>query len=543
MTDERRIAWLENANIQQYIQRIRASWMQRPPLPQQYSRSYVDLEAVIEEFEQRTPRIVFFGLIKAGKSTLLNALIARPILPTRTNRATGVITRLYYGSPAAEVVFSGSSGTYKRSIALDDVASYILLDLDHGQSLAQENVDSVQVTLPAELLRGLEFVDTPGLQDTAQLSECSMAEIARADMAILVLSAVAIFSQEEQRAADQAQELLGGNLALVVNRFDQIDQEDGGELLAWTSDVTQHYGNRYVRQPRLFATAARQALMRNSAERGVSDVLALEAWLQELFAPPHGLQLILHVRLHKMEQALKKLRTAIQAIALQEKHAQHMYAAHAQAKMLARRNDDERLLAHLRAMVPLLTQSFVERSMKAIEPLFANDSWRSEASIRQLLEGQVKVMCEQFDEELKERATKLPQEYMPKLQTPAFSFTVATSHATTVGSIVGGILGSALSFGVGSAVGIGLGFQLGKLAAGDLRGQTLASVQAAIQIAADELVEQLARYIVKLEQSLALQYNLADSEPSARATYQSIQLWIQSFLQQLQTIRKQEGLL
>jgi hypothetical protein len=45
-------------------------------------------------------RITFFGVFKAGKSTILNALVGRDILPTRANRATGVVTRLSYSVKA-----------------------------------------------------------------------------------------------------------------------------------------------------------------------------------------------------------------------------------------------------------------------------------------------------------------------------------------------------------------------------------------------------------------------------------------------------------
>ncbi len=38
--------------------------------------------------------IAFIGTFKSGKSTLINALIGRDILPTKANRATGVITEI-----------------------------------------------------------------------------------------------------------------------------------------------------------------------------------------------------------------------------------------------------------------------------------------------------------------------------------------------------------------------------------------------------------------------------------------------------------------
>src|SRR4051794_35064320 len=54
-------------------------------------------------------QITFFGAFKAGKTSLLNAFVGAPLLPTRANRATGAVTRLQYApQPYASVVRDGS---------------------------------------------------------------------------------------------------------------------------------------------------------------------------------------------------------------------------------------------------------------------------------------------------------------------------------------------------------------------------------------------------------------------------------------------------
>jgi hypothetical protein len=55
----------------------------------------------LKEVERHTCRIAVIGQIKAGKSTLVNALTKRPdLLPTDVNPSTAVITKLHFGGPA-----------------------------------------------------------------------------------------------------------------------------------------------------------------------------------------------------------------------------------------------------------------------------------------------------------------------------------------------------------------------------------------------------------------------------------------------------------
>ncbi|MBX2806037.1 MAG: dynamin family protein [Hyphomicrobiales bacterium] len=59
------------------------------------------VSSMLSEIESHSCRIAVIGQIKAGKSSLINALIRRPgLLPTDINPSTAVITKLYFGAPA-----------------------------------------------------------------------------------------------------------------------------------------------------------------------------------------------------------------------------------------------------------------------------------------------------------------------------------------------------------------------------------------------------------------------------------------------------------
>jgi hypothetical protein len=104
-------------------------------------------------------RVAIAGRLKAGKSTLVNALIGRRVAPTAVGECTRVVTRFTYG-PADRVDVVCRDGS-RHSLPLDDDG---MIPQRLGVSLAR--VAHVDVTLTSEKLRELTVVDTPGLAST-----------------------------------------------------------------------------------------------------------------------------------------------------------------------------------------------------------------------------------------------------------------------------------------------------------------------------------------------------------------------------------------
>lgn len=104
-------------------------------------------------------RVAIAGRLKAGKSTLVNALIGRRVAPTAVGECTRVVTHFRYG-PADRVDVVRRDGT-RRSLPLDDEG---MIPQRLGVPLGQ--VAYVDVTLTSDKLRELTVVDTPGLAST-----------------------------------------------------------------------------------------------------------------------------------------------------------------------------------------------------------------------------------------------------------------------------------------------------------------------------------------------------------------------------------------
>jgi Dynamin family len=115
-------------------------------------------------------RVAIAGRLKAGKSTLVNALIGRRVAPTAAGECTRVVTRFRYG-PADRV----------DVVTRDDQRHSLPLD-DDGMVPARLGVPAtriayVDVTLTNDRLRTLTVVDTPGLSSTDTASSDRAAQV------------------------------------------------------------------------------------------------------------------------------------------------------------------------------------------------------------------------------------------------------------------------------------------------------------------------------------------------------------------------------
>lgn len=111
-------------------------------------------------------RLAVVGRVKAGKSTLVNALIGRRIAPTRAGECTRVVTWFEFGSPDGAAVVHCHDG---REIPISLVDGRLPEDLP----VPAEEVRRLVVSLQSAPLRGLTLIDTPGLSSLTRENEAA----------------------------------------------------------------------------------------------------------------------------------------------------------------------------------------------------------------------------------------------------------------------------------------------------------------------------------------------------------------------------------
>lgn len=113
----------------------------------------------------RPLRVAITGIIKAGKSTLINALLGRDVSPTAVLTCTYVIYWFHYSGASDDgtekIVVHFYNGISKE-FGIEDLSSYVKFSEESKSFL--DTVSHVDVYLNNELLKEIELIDTPGLK-------------------------------------------------------------------------------------------------------------------------------------------------------------------------------------------------------------------------------------------------------------------------------------------------------------------------------------------------------------------------------------------
>jgi len=198
-------------------------------------------------------RVLVVGEAKRGKSTLVNALLGREILPSGVTPLTAVATTVTYGTQElARVAFLDGRTATCLLAELDDFVT------ERGNPGNRRQVAGVTVEVNAPILAGgIDLVDTPG---TGSVHEHNTAA---ADSALPTMDAAVFVLTADPPVSASERDLLTRVAGLSVSRFVVLNKADyldhGG--LAEALDFTERVVGEATGEPtRIYALSARAAL-------------------------------------------------------------------------------------------------------------------------------------------------------------------------------------------------------------------------------------------------------------------------------------------
>ena len=196
-------------------------------------------------------RLAIAGKVKAGKSTLLNALLGEELAPTDAGECTKIVTWYVEGPTRSVVVHPLVGEPAARPWSRDDGA----IDVALGAWEAAD-VDHLEVSWPTSRLRELTVLDTPGIASisteiSARTHRVLSAEDDRAPVADAVLYLMRHTHASDVRflEAFHDDELAHGtpvNSVGVLSRADEI-----GSCRLDALEVADRIARRYEADPRL----------------------------------------------------------------------------------------------------------------------------------------------------------------------------------------------------------------------------------------------------------------------------------------------------
>lgn len=196
--------------------------------------------------------LAVLGEFKRGKSTLINALLERLLLPSGVIPVTAVTTELRYGAPGMVVSYLDG----RREQAAPARLAEFVTESDNPANRLE--VARVELTLDAPLLRpGAVVVDTPGLASVyAHNTAVALEALEDTDGAIVVLSVDSPVSEDDKEILSLLDER-GTRTFVVVNKADHLPATELGEVRDFIeTQVRGIIGS----STRIFFLAARPAL-------------------------------------------------------------------------------------------------------------------------------------------------------------------------------------------------------------------------------------------------------------------------------------------
>jgi small GTP-binding protein len=219
------------------------------------------------KLEEEAFNLVVLGQFKRGKSTFINALLGEKILPTAIVPLTSVVTILRYGQKLkVEVEYLSDR------IEEVDLAALPTFITERENPQNKKGVKVVTVFYPSEYLRGgVRIIDTPGAGSVySHNTEAAYAYLPYVDAGIFVVSVDPPLSRSEHHFLKDVREFVD-KVFFVLNKIDQVDDEDRQESLQFTTRVIEEEVG--AGKVRIYPVSARRALDAKIA--GDNGLLAL----------------------------------------------------------------------------------------------------------------------------------------------------------------------------------------------------------------------------------------------------------------------------
>jgi small GTP-binding protein len=258
--------------------------------------------------------IVVAGEFNSGKSALVNALLGQRVLEEGVTPTTTRVTLVKYG---------------------DDIS----------QSIGVSGI--AVLTYPLDLLREINFVDTPGTNAVIrEHEELTRNYIPRSDLVLFVTSADRPFTESERQFLDHIREW-GKKIVFVINKRDILAGEN--ELREVTNFVAENAARLLGAPPEIFAVSAKQGSGMNELRAYVQSWLDQAARLRVKFANPLGVaEQIIKRENSRLAHEREQIQIDAETVGAVEREVQ-VYESETKSELSARLAEIDNVMLRLQA--------------------------------------------------------------------------------------------------------------------------------------------------------------------------------------------------
>ncbi|MGD2070379.1 MAG: dynamin family protein [Gemmatimonadota bacterium] len=187
---------------------------------------YPEIAALAERATSPAVDVGVFGRIGSGKSSLVNALVAAPVLPVGATPVTALPLRVERGEPEVLVRFAG---TRTETHPLEAVARFAAESENPGNRLGVTALEIHAPTAP----EGIRFLDTPGVGAYVTPTTASaFAWLPRCDLGLVLIAAGNAIDQDDLALLSGLRSA-GVDWRILLSKADLVPGEQLEETLAY----------------------------------------------------------------------------------------------------------------------------------------------------------------------------------------------------------------------------------------------------------------------------------------------------------------------
>ena len=193
-----------------------------------------NLKNLLNIVQSTSFKVMVLGEFKRGKSTFINALLGKEILPAFATPCTAIINEVKWGEkPRAILHFNQVDGQEReepKEIPVDEIKKYVVIkeDVDQSQAINESPYEKLEIFWPLKLCKDrIEIIDSPGLNEHKTRQQVTESYLVTVDAIILVLSCEQLFSKSEQEVVDNKLLPMGHeDIFFVCNRINLIRRNE-----------------------------------------------------------------------------------------------------------------------------------------------------------------------------------------------------------------------------------------------------------------------------------------------------------------------------